>query len=203
MKPRYIYYPDHLVPLPPYITIADIFREPLYLQSIGASIGLGINNLRSRQLPLDDQSVADWLYTISNSRKAAGTLASAMMHGIYGGDINKLSARSVLDRVYWGWYLPNPGMGARPMPLPEQGILETLGQDKQIQKMALEPKNALLDFGEAGMESLPKALVAALEEQPNVTIKLSEPVKNVSYDQARQKVNVRSRVTIPVQQHHY
>ncbi|KAF4448591.1 Protoporphyrinogen oxidase [Fusarium austroafricanum] len=188
--PRYIYYPDHLVATPPNINIFDIFREPLYLESIGASLGLGINSLRKRHLPTEDQSVSDWLYAVSNSRKGAGTLASAMMHGIYGGDINKLSARCVLDRVYWGWYLPNPGMTARPMPLSEQTLLETLGQDKQIQKMALEPRSALVDFGDKGMESLPKALAAALREQPNVTIQTGEAVKEVLYHKTDQQVHI-------------
>ncbi|KIL94510.1 protoporphyrinogen oxidase [Fusarium avenaceum] len=188
--PRYIYYPDHLVSMPPNVSIFDIFREPLYLESIGASIGLGINTLRQRQLPAEDESVADWLYKITNSRKGVGTLASAMMHGIYGGDITKLSARSVLDRIYWGWYLPNPGLSARPMPVPEQMILETLGQDRQIQTMALEPKSALLDFGDKGMETLPQAISAALRDQPNVTIKTGEAVQELLYDKAKQQVNI-------------
>ncbi|KAF4338849.1 protoporphyrinogen oxidase [Fusarium beomiforme] len=188
--PRYIYYPDHLVPTPPNTSIFDIFREPLYLESIGAGLGLGINSLRRRFLPSKDYSVSEWLYTVSNSRKGVGTLASAMMHGIYGGDINKLSARCVLDRIYWGWYLPNPGLSARPMPMAEQALLETLGQDKQIQKMALEPRSALVDFGDKGMESLPQALSAALREQPNVTIKTGEAVQDVVYNKANQQVQI-------------
>jgi oxygen-dependent protoporphyrinogen oxidase len=177
--------------MPPNVSLFDIFREPLYLESIGASLGLGINSLRKRYLPSKDYSVSEWLYAVSNSRKGAGTLASAMMHGIYGGDIDKLSARCVLDRVYWGWYLPNPGLSARPMPVAEQTLLETLGQDKQIQKMALEPRSVLVDFGDKGMESLPQALSAALREQPNVTIKTGEAVQDVVYNKANQQVHVR------------
>lgn len=186
--------------MPPNVSIFDIFREPLYLESIGASIGLGINTLRQRQLPAEDESVADWLYKITNSRKGVGTLASAMMHGIYGGDITKLSARSVLDRIYWGWYLPNPGLSARPMPVPEQMILETLGQDRQIQKMALEPKSALLDFGDKGMETLPQAISAALRDQPNVTIKTGEAVQELLYDKAKQQVNVSNFIQVTTEQ---
>ncbi|KAF4989718.1 hypothetical protein FGRMN_8933 [Fusarium graminum] len=199
--PRYIYYPDHLVSMPPNVSIFDIFREPLYLESIGAGIGLGINSLRQRQLPAEDESVADWLYKITNSTKGVGTLASAMMHGIYGGDITKLSARSVLDRIYWGWYLPNPGLSARPMPVPEQALLETLGQDKQIQKMALEPKSALLDFGDKGMESLPQAISAALRDQSNVTIKTGEAVQDLVYNTDNQQVHITSSDTQDITKH--
>ncbi|KAM5356250.1 hypothetical protein ACJ41O_002896 [Fusarium nematophilum] len=189
-KPRYIYYPDHLVALPPYVSPFDIFREPLYLQSIGASLGLGLNSLRSKKLPAEDQSVSEWLYSITNSRKGVGTLASAMMHGIYGGDIDKLSARCVLDRIYWGWYLPTPDRGVRPMPMPERELLETLGRDRQIQQVARVPKNVLLDFGDKGMETLPRAIGEALRDQPNITIKTSEPVKAVSYDEASKSVKI-------------
>ncbi|KAF4464992.1 protoporphyrinogen oxidase [Fusarium albosuccineum] len=190
-KPRYIYYPDHLVSLPPFFSTLDLFREPLFLQTIGAGIVLGINSLRrSHQAPLEDESVSDWLYSITNSRKGVGTLASAMMHGIYGGDIDKLSARCVLDRIYWGWYLPDPGLGRRAMPMLEQDILESLGKDEQIQKMTSMPKGALLDFGESGMEALPQALGAALRDQPNVTIKTSERVRRLSYDQTNKRVKI-------------
>ncbi|QPC75780.1 hypothetical protein HYE68_006532 [Fusarium pseudograminearum] len=191
-KPRYVYYPDHLVSMPPNVSIFDIIREPLYLESIGAGLGLMINHLRKRHLPAEDESVADWLYKVTNSRKGIGNMASAMMHGIYGGDIHKLSARSVLDRIYWGWYLPNPGLHARPMPVPESLILETLGQDRQIQKLALEPKSALIDFGDKGMESLPQAIGAALQDQPNVTIKTGEAIKDIQYDEAKQQVQINS-----------
>ncbi|KAM0437494.1 hypothetical protein ACHAPT_001857 [Fusarium lateritium] len=191
-KPRYIYYPDHLVTMPPFATFADFLREPLFLESFGLGLGLALNTLRKRKLPAEDLSVADWLYTITNSRKAAGTMSSAMMHGIYGGDINKLSARSVLDRLYWGWYLPNPGPHVRPMPFPEQEILEALGKDKEIQKLALSPKNALLDFGESGMEALPRAMADALRSQPNVTIKTGEYVTSLAYDGDNTKVEISS-----------
>ncbi|RBR07651.1 uncharacterized protein FIESC28_10550 [Fusarium coffeatum] len=191
-KPRYVYYPDHLVPMPPNIGIFGILREPLYLESIGAGVGLFLNSLRKRHLPADDESVVDWLYKVTASRQGVNNLASAMMHGIYGGDINKLSARSVLDRIYWGWYLPNPGPRARPMPVPEQMILDTLGQDRQIQKLAMQPKSALYDFGDKGMESLPQAMGAALKDQPNVTIKTGEAVKDIAYDEAKQQVQINS-----------
>lgn len=176
--------------MPPFATLTDFLREPLFLQSVGAGLALAINTLRRRQLPGEDYSVAEWLYRITNSRKAVGTLASAMMHGIYGGDINKLSARSVLDRIYWGWYLPNPGPHARPMPMPEKEILEALGKDREIQKLALSPKNALVDFGESGMETLPRAMADALRGQPNVTIKTGEHAKSLVYDRENRKIEV-------------
>lgn len=187
-KPRYIYYPDHLVPLPPAASIFQSFKEQLFTETIWAAFGLLWRTFRTRRLPAEDQSVTDWIQEVSGSKALADNFASAMVHGIYGGDIDKLSARSVLDKLYWGWYIPNPGAGARPMPMPERDLLETLGQDKQIQKMACERKSALIHFGAAGMESLPKALAAALQDQSNVEIKLKTPATDVAYDGTHVKV---------------
>lgn len=171
----------------------DIFREPLYLENIPAALMLlWKSTVGSKGLPKDDPSIAEWMYQISNSRKAAATMASAMIHGIYGGDIDKLSAKSVFDRVYWGWYLPNLSSRQRPMPLSEKALIETLGKDKQIQKLASQPKAALIDFGADGMESLPKALEAALREQPNVTIKLNTPITSITHDMNKDKIMVRN-----------
>ncbi|CAM1507273.1 Fc.00g069140.m01.CDS01 [Cosmosporella sp. VM-42] len=189
-KARYIYYPDHLVPLPPAIGLFDMVREPLFTEAMWGGLGLLLRAWRTKSLPVEDKSVADWIHDISLSRTAANHFASAMVHGIYGGDIDKLSARSVLDRIYWGWYMPNPGAGSRPMPIAEEAILDTLGQDKQIQKLALQPKGALLHFGAEGMETLPRALGQALKDQPNVNIKLNSPVKDVHYDTASQTVQI-------------
>ncbi|KAH6996614.1 hypothetical protein BKA56DRAFT_609848 [Ilyonectria sp. MPI-CAGE-AT-0026] len=188
--PRYIYYPDHLVPLPPAIPFMDIFREPLYLENIPAALMLlWKSTVGSKGVPKDDPSIAEWMYQISNSRKAAATMASAMIHGIYGGDIDKLSAKTVFDRVYWGWYLPNLSSRQRPMPMSEKDLIETLGKDKQIQKLACQPKAALIDFGADGMESLPKALEAALREQPNVTIQLNTPITSIKHDTIKHDTN--------------
>lgn len=195
--PRYIYYPDHLVPLPPHISIFDIFREPLFTQNIPAAMVMFFNKMFKAndpsKIPNNDISISDWMHELTSSRHAAGTMASAMVHGIYGGDIEKLSARSVFDRFFWNWYLPEPGFGRRNMPLVETEILKTLGRDKQIQQMALKPKGALIDFGEAGMQSLTDALAAVLKEQSNVTIKLNSPVASIRHDTVKDRVQVASK----------
>lgn len=134
--------------------------------------------------------MSEWLYEISGSRAVAENVASAMIHGIYGGDIDKLSARSVFDRFYWAYYLPNMGSDLRQMTMREQTFMSELSQDPQIRRMALKARGALLHFGRAGMDSLPKALADVLEATPNVEIKKGIPVRDISYDMETEKVNV-------------
>ncbi|KAH7136545.1 hypothetical protein EDB81DRAFT_83194 [Dactylonectria macrodidyma] len=189
--PRYIYYPDHLVQLPPAIPITEIFREKLFLENIPAGLMVLLKSVFNwKNRPVGDPSIAEWLYELTGSRKAARTMASAMVHGIYGGDIDKLSAKSVFDRQYWGWHSSNVRSGSCVMPYAEVDILKTLGQDEQIQNLALQRKGALLDFGEAGMEALPKALEAALSEQPNVTIKMNTPIASIKHDMKTDTVKI-------------
>ncbi|OAQ64258.2 protoporphyrinogen oxidase [Pochonia chlamydosporia 170] len=189
-QPRYIYYPDHLVTLPPAGSFAEFFREPLFLQSLWGGLGFLLRRMRSRAVPLKDMSVSEWLYEISGSRAVAENVASAMIHGIYGGDIDRLSARSVFDRFYWAYYLPSMGSDLRQMTMREQTFMSELSQDPQIRRMALKAKGALLHFGKEGMDSLPRALADALEGTPNVEIRKGIPVRDISYDAETEKVNI-------------
>ncbi|POR31614.1 Protoporphyrinogen oxidase [Tolypocladium paradoxum] len=193
-KPRYIFYPDHLVALPPAASIAEFVREPLFLESFWAGLGFLIRRMRTRAVPLQDMSIAEWLHDVSMSRSVADNFASAMIHGIYGGDIDKLSARSVFDRLYWGYYLPNMGPHVRQMTAREEVLMSALSQDPEIRRLALKPKGSLLHFGAAGMESLTAALADALEAQPNVDIKKGSPVGSISYDKEAQKITTNGSV---------
>ncbi|UNI15171.1 oxygen-dependent protoporphyrinogen oxidase [Purpureocillium takamizusanense] len=192
-KPRYVFYPDHLVTLPPAASIAEFVREPLFLESFWAGLGFLLRRLtrsRSRAVPLKDMSISEWLRDISMSRTVGDNIASAMVHGIYGGDIDLLSARSVFDRLYWGYYLPNMGPGVRQMTAREEVLMSSFARDPQVRSMALKPKGSLLHFGGAGMESLPLALADALEAQPNVEIRKGSPVSSISYDEGAHKVEI-------------
>ncbi|QYS99057.1 Protoporphyrinogen oxidase [Trichoderma simmonsii] len=191
-QPRYIYYPDHLVPLPPHTSLAAFAREPVVLESLWAGFGYVMRRLFSRKdgVPVQDLSIADWIYHITGSKAVAENLASAMVHGIYGGDIYTLSARSVLDRFYWVHYLPALGPNIRHMAISEQTFMEAMGQDPQIRKLAQQPRGALLNFGETGMETLPIALGDALKGQANVEVKLNAKVTDIDYDSETELIKI-------------
>ncbi|KAL6810891.1 hypothetical protein GGI42DRAFT_201122 [Trichoderma sp. SZMC 28013] len=191
-QPRYIYYPDHLVPLPPHTSLASFASEPVVLESLWAGFGYVMRRLFSRKdgVPVQDLSIADWIYHITGSKAVAENLASAMVHGIYGGDIYTLSARSVLDRFYWVHYLPALGPNIRHMAISEQTFMEAMGQDPQIRKLAQQPRGALLNFGETGMETLPIALGDALKGQANVEVKLNAKVTDIDYDSETELIKI-------------
>ncbi|KJZ79135.1 hypothetical protein HIM_01286 [Hirsutella minnesotensis 3608] len=189
--PRYIYYPSHLVGLPPAMNIWQMFSEPLFLQCIGAGAGWMFRRWQNKEMPETDLSIAQWVNDIMMNKSVANNLVSAMVHGIYGGDIDKLSARTVFERFFQRYY-------ARPMD-PERTIMmktseldfvTSMAKDPQIRKLALRPKGSLIHFGPSGMDTLTKALEAALAAQPNVEIKTNSPVKRISYEREARKVKV-------------
>lgn len=153
-------------------------------------MGFLLRRLRSRAVPVKDMSISEWLYEVSGSHSVADNVASAMIHGIYGGDIDRLSARSVFDRFYWTYYLPNPGADMRQMTMTEQKFMTELSLDPDIRRMALKARGSLLHFGKEGMDSLPKALEHVLSRTANVEIKKGRPVRDISYSKETGKVKI-------------
>ena len=106
---RYIYYPDHLVkmPVPPgrsswsevFESWGNIFRESLYR---GLLSGLAKEaTIPLRKENIKDESLGDFLSRRFGSG-VADNLVSAVCHGIYAGDIYKMSARTLQPTL---WHL--------------------------------------------------------------------------------------------------
>ena len=98
---RFIYYPDHLVRMPgPGSSLLNILSsmisEPVFK---GSLYGALTEVFRPRPDNLDDESVGAFI-----SRKfgpdVADNIVSAVLHGIYAGDIYQLSAKSILGKIY-------------------------------------------------------------------------------------------------------
>lgn len=192
--PRYVYYPDHLVKMPPNASFFECLSEDLFRECAFDMLGAAATYLtgRSRQgMPAQDLSIAEWARHITFGNTMGSNLASAMIHGIYGGDIDRLSARSVLDRMYYHWHVPVPPKGTVYVPPNEFKLMERLGSDQLICWEANKPKGSLVHFGAHGLESLPKALEDALTGQSNVTIRRRAPVTNISHERKDSKVQVR------------
>jgi protoporphyrinogen/coproporphyrinogen III oxidase len=119
---RYIYYPDHLVRMPgpqPDVnlstriatTIMNFLREPVFKGAIrGIFRELAVD---PRPESMQDESVGDFV-SRRFGRPIADNLVSALLHGIYAGDLYKLSARSILPLF---WHLER---------ISESGIVSTL-----------------------------------------------------------------------------
>ncbi|KAL5395637.1 hypothetical protein PMIN06_005438 [Paraphaeosphaeria minitans] len=102
-KNRYIYYPDRLQRLPSpgeppdFWHIAELWRSGLLA---GAPSALLLEPFRpKRPDSLKDESIGAFIERRMDKR-VGNNMASAVMHGIYAGDIWKLSARTLLSQAW-------------------------------------------------------------------------------------------------------
>lgn len=184
-QPRYIYYGGEIVGMPPHASLVDCLSKPLFYSAVPAVAAMVYKRLltTAKQEELGfDFSISDFMRRISFGNALSNNFASAMIHGIYGGDIDRLSAQSVLGDVVRNWYLPKLPKGNIYMRIQEEKLLRELGESDEVRRMAWKAKGALLHFADKGMEALPKAIMDTLAMEENVEIKLNSPVKAVDYE---------------------
>ena len=97
---RFVYYPDHLVRMPgPGVSllsnIINILTEPVFTGLVWGAVKEFYRVAPSRPDGLEDESIGSFISRRLGSGPA-NNLASAVMHGIYAGDIYSLSARTIL-----------------------------------------------------------------------------------------------------------
>ena len=208
---RFIYYPDHLVQMPtpygnPFVSALKAgyaaLTEPIYSGVVGSL--LAETRVRQRPLHIRDESVGEFMRRRFGPA-IADNLLSAFFHGIYAGDIYKLSARTLLPALWYTETRDPEGNGV----LTEFGDLfmkgRTLMSLKRLQNQWTnigEPLENSTDAGRVasslsgasmytfvnGLATLPEVLHDALARNPNVTIKTSTEVFCPLYDKKSQKL---------------
>lgn len=97
---RFVYYPDHLVRMPGpgssiLTTIVSMFQEPVFKGLVSACLWEPTKD----KVVLEDESIGSFI-----SRRLrpelADNIVSALIHGIYAGDIYQLSIRSIFPLLY-------------------------------------------------------------------------------------------------------
>lgn len=106
---RYIYYPDHLVRLPTPVrgaglmqnignVVRALFKEPLLKPLLPALLFEHSKPARMPDQWQTDESVSSFISRRFNSQ-VADNLVSAVIHGIYAGDIDQLSAQALFGPI--------------------------------------------------------------------------------------------------------
>ncbi|KAI9053818.1 hypothetical protein LZ554_002766 [Drepanopeziza brunnea f. sp. 'monogermtubi'] len=198
---RFVYYPDHLVRMPgPGQDAFDmawrLLTEPVFK---GLAWGaLWEFNVECRPLELEDESVGDFLTRRLGSENPGNNIVSAVLHGIYAGDIYQLSVKSLLP-LQWameGW----KGSLSKAMLAKGRERLELVSRRDIDLRCDVMPKInvSMLDalktasvysFKE-GIGSLSEALVKSLKANPNVDFKLGAGVTAVEFDGESESVTI-------------
>ncbi|MCJ1406170.1 oxygen-dependent protoporphyrinogen oxidase [Ptychographa xylographoides] len=170
--------------------ISTMFSEPVFK---GVLYGLLMEPFRSRPEDLRDESVGAFISRRFGS-DVADNIVSAVIHGIYAGDIYQLSAKSILGKLYkveesydtvlFGTY----GESIRDdplVPLREKQLMaslrsQTMQQDAgpltELGIFDRIKKSSVYTF-KKGIGQLADALEATLNEIPNVTILKNTPIE--------------------------
>jgi oxygen-dependent protoporphyrinogen oxidase len=200
---RYVYYPDHLVKLPSgertisnvVGSIRSFLTEPIWTGCFGAGLKWSTHFQRLPELieakrhrikdprsAFDkDESVAEFLTGIFDEEHSQpiSNLVSAMLHGIYGGDVFKLSAKqTIFDRFWWHTNFPQHEgllwMAKKEFYL-QYDIIDGPNGPKVIEFAENARKHNLLAF-EDGLVTLVDELTKDLVGRKNVTIRYATPV---------------------------
>ncbi|KAK0657357.1 hypothetical protein B0T16DRAFT_318783 [Cercophora newfieldiana] len=189
---NYIYYPDHIVELPsPKMGLLEIIRklatEPLFKGLLPAVWNSWKDPTIGKPKLTDDhrenqQSLATYYSVATQRPDVVDNFLSAMVHGIWGGDVSKLSdARDPLNHLY-----DRPGLKSTEpyfVLTDEEADLPTVMTEGRNHSYDISwtmdaIKHSHLSFKD-GFSTLTNALIKALEANPMVTILKNEPVSAI------------------------
>ena len=194
---RFIYYPDHLVKMPSgprtptfgglfsagIDALWSLLREPIFSGAISAL--LAEIRVQPRANSVKDQSVGKFLER-RFGKNITNNIASAVFHGIYAGDLYKLSAATILPAA---WYLEKrdkegDSVLAESLQMSSNGF--SLAQGKLVNyfrymhgvgeiDQSSSKLNQLTSAGgvytlQGGLGQLAENLVQRLSTQPNIEI---------------------------------
>ena len=190
---RYVYYPDHLVQMPgPGMTLfenlSNILKEPAF----DGLLDFILKDLSEDKRPdsLTDESVGAF-FARRGTSKIADNLVSAVLHGIYAGDVYKLSMRSIMP---WLWNLEQEhgsilaGLwssgGTTSLTQHDWRMLQTLEEDSENEsaaadKIAAVERSSVFTF-KKGLGELSDQLEARLIKNSMVDIRRETLVTNVT-----------------------
>ncbi|KAI0541164.1 hypothetical protein GGR58DRAFT_511219 [Xylaria digitata] len=208
---RYLYYPDHLVKMPsPELSMDNLvgavqsfLREPIWSGGLQAAFNFWVSYNKtldpsfklhsgvSKEVPADE-SVMQFLTRILKDDRIAKNVVSGMMHGIYGGDINKLSAKHTVFDQLWYRFSRSPNRDANSgwswIHRKEWYLLYDLLNGPNRLKIIELAENAvdfkLLAF-EDGLISLVEALAKDLSTRGNVTFNYNTPVTSLKHEEGK------------------
>jgi protoporphyrinogen/coproporphyrinogen III oxidase len=177
---RYIKYDNRLVLLPGKDFPRKLFRtEPFYRKSFGGALKLLLTNfMSSRSNPPGDESIASFF------RRRAGQhltqyAVSAIVHGVYAGDHERLSMRSSFLKMYWEmdrrrrWFRsPKISLSQE-----EQALGVEMKQNVGVELLRQGSKSTVYSFRD-GVETLVQRLRERLEET-KVTVLVDTPVQSI------------------------
>ncbi|KIX04016.1 protoporphyrinogen oxidase [Rhinocladiella mackenziei CBS 650.93] len=211
---RYIFYPDHLTRMPaPSTDLIQVLRNVygLFTEPIFHGMFQALWNERfvaQRNPKVRDESVGDFLQR-RVGKSLTDNIVSSIFHGIYAGDIYKLSARTLLP-VLWYLEIRNKenfaGISTEMAQLTLDRLaigLQSASQFSKLRWFDAPDSTELLDVLERasvytfkrGLGQLISSLETVLNRVAKMRILKSSPVEDVTFDKKTQKISIKTKDT--------
>jgi oxygen-dependent protoporphyrinogen oxidase len=216
--PRLIYYPDHLVDItPPKFSRSDVlgsavsfagfmnrlWDEPLLEGIVPSVLGAAVNWNRLPATPgsgpfyiVDSDTSIGNLFKgwFLGRQELVDNLISAVVHGIYGGDVWKLSAESgVFSRLLAQTALGRSA-GMTLLQIEDLILASDVAHDNEgVRDLFWESKHWQYLSFTGGFNTLTDALATKLKQDPRVSFRLGEAVSSIK-KLDDQKIEVRMRL---------
>ncbi|KAE8449369.1 hypothetical protein EG329_008270 [Mollisiaceae sp. DMI_Dod_QoI] len=188
---RFVYYPDHLVRMPgPRQSISQmlwtILTEPVFK---GLFTSLLEYNRPGRPANIEDESVSSFLTRRCGSPHLGNNLISAVFHGIYAGDIDKLSARTLFSRLYHlekvagsigGGFFDMRGNGYTYMETRDAELRNEMVP--KVEELLSQLRMASVFSFKKGIGAFSDALEQSLRTNPNVQFRTNDRITGLEYD---------------------
>ncbi|KAI0843051.1 Protoporphyrinogen oxidase [Hypoxylon sp. FL0890] len=208
---RYLYYPDHLVRLPSRLLTAEklfnnvysFLTEPLWDGIIKSGINMALHMSRERgdrkeriEQMTSDESVGDFFGRVCGDDRVVRNVLSAIFHGIYGGDIYKLSMKHTVFAPLWrenAWRTPTSETW---MEIKDLGLVYDIHGSPnypRIRDWASRAVNWDLMMYDDGLLSLAHGLERDLKAQNNVSIETNSRVTSLAHNKNKVLVKTANR----------
>lgn len=199
---RFVYYPDHLV-LMPHPTFGfientvSLLSEPVFRGTIWTGLTEILKDARSPDV--EDESVGDF-FSRRFGKNIVDRILSAVVHGIYAGDVYQLSVKSLFPGP-WRYESQAGSVLGGMMRTRADGIEVTKREADYLQDMKSfqwDPllkgtlKDTVAFTFKDGLAMLTDRLARKLMESGNVQFKTSTPVKSIALSEDKQSVVVRA-----------
>lgn len=200
---RFVYYPDHLVRMPSpgqdFFDIAwSILSEPVF-KGILPSMAFEYGRPR-RPGSFDDESVGSFLRRRLGSSAVGDNIVSAVLHGIYAGDLNQLSIKSLLPNAWYGegkygsltatiWR--NATQRSTPMIYRDAMLLQEMTAPSSVLTTMLPRMQSTSVYSfKKGISQLSDTIVERLTNNPNITVRKNHNVETVAFNDIAHNVEV-------------
>lgn len=188
---RFVYYPDRLVRMPAqgdgiFNILRTVLAEPVFKGVFGAMFMEHFRPGRDRQI--QDESIGQFL-TRRLNKNLVNNLVSAILHGIYAGDVWKLSARSILGRPWFQERKHGDFSEGIAQSIIDKSawvyfddirLQEKLSEDPWPEEVRTQLQKCSVFTFKNGIQQLVDGLADHLVENDNVSIKTSSSIQSIT-----------------------